>query len=86
MRLPRLFGFGRVWDYLFDSWKVRFAKLGLGRKSSTTNAPRTFLQFASLEDRVVPARPLPLPLIFAGVGQGAPPEARAYKAETGELL
>jgi RHS repeat-associated protein len=85
MRAPRLFGFGRVWDYLLDSWKVRFAKLGFG-SATPLSSHRTQLQFASLEDRVVPARPLPLPMIFAGVGSGSPPEVKAYNAETGALI
>ena len=39
-----------------------------------------------MEDRLTPdGRPLPVPFIFVGAGSGAPPMARAYLAETGEL-
>ncbi len=38
-----------------------------------------------LEDRVVPARPLPLPFIFVGSGAGEQPVVKSYFAETGEL-
>jgi RHS repeat-associated protein len=45
------------------------------------------LRVEGLEDRVVPdgGRPLPLPVIFAGAGEGGAPVVRAYDAETGEL-
>ena len=39
----------------------------------------------NLEDRVVPARPLPLPVIYVGAEFGAPPTVKGFDAETGVL-
>lgn len=39
----------------------------------------------ALEDRTVPSRPLPLPTIYTGTGQGPPPVVRAFDAVTGNL-
>ncbi len=67
----------RVWDHL------------LGRPAGFTSPPASLpvrLNLLPLEDRVVPdGRPLPLPMIFSGVGPGSAPRVKAYFAETGTL-
>ena len=91
MRSTRFQALNRVWDYLFDDWSTRLAKLGLGRRAVTTRKiplgwkPSRFT-LETLEDRITPdGRPLPLPFLFAGSASGAPPLVRAYHADTGEL-
>ncbi|MBX9625692.1 MAG: hypothetical protein K2X82_17960 [Gemmataceae bacterium] len=47
---------------------------------------RSALWLEALEDRLVPdGRPLPLPVIYIGTGEGPPPLVRAFDAETGAL-
>ncbi|QDU23566.1 FG-GAP repeat domain-containing protein [Urbifossiella limnaea] len=50
-------------------------------------APSARLTAEALEDRVVPdgGRPLPLPVIYAGAGEGMAPVVKAYDAETSDL-
>lgn len=43
------------------------------------------LQVVALEDRTVPSRPLPIPMIYTGTGQGPPPVVRSFDAVTGEM-
>src|SRR5438105_4139865 len=59
----------RLWDRLADP--ARPAELRM----------RPVLQ--GLEDRTVPSRPLPYPVLFAGAGAGGEPVVRAYAADTG---
>ena len=86
MRLPRLFALARFWDFLTDTWATRLARLGLGRKRSIpATPPRPLaLRCERMEERVVPARPLPLPFVYAGMGSGSS-QVNAYAADTGVL-
>lgn len=91
MRSTRFQALCQVWDYLFDDWSTRLAKLGLGRRTVVSRKiplgwkPSRFT-LETLEDRITPdGRPLPLPFVFVGSASGAPPLVRAYHADTGEL-
>ena len=60
-----------------------FRRLRGGRGTADRRAR---LGLAALEPRLVPARPLPDPVIFAATGPGSAPELKGYAADTGDLL
>jgi hypothetical protein len=80
LRLPRAY---TLVDRLFILWE-RLANLVRGKQPRQASIK---LGLEGMEDRLVPdGRPLPDPVIFAGAGAGMAPIAKAFNAQTGELM
>jgi RHS repeat-associated protein len=74
-RLPAAY---TLWSRLARLWE-RLAEL----TRRATRPARTRLEVTPLEDRTVPSRPYPFPVLFVGSGVGDAPVVKAYDADTG---